>query len=274
MAERAANDTDSARTLPRNGCSLHYWVHGRLDSPFVILTHGASVDHHTWGLQVPVLAERYGVVTWDVRGHGASRPMGGAFSLREATADLIAILDELGVDRAALVGQSMGGMIAQDAALLQPGRVSALVGLGCVCITLPLSLLDALLLRLSTPLLRWYPERLLISQIASRSTIRPDVQRYLRDAASQIPKRDFIEIWSALADYARPAPGYRYTGPELLLRGQFDHLGRVAQQMPRWAARDPRARYVVIPDAGHVANQDNPLVFNDVLLDFLGKAIG
>jgi pimeloyl-ACP methyl ester carboxylesterase len=55
----------------------------------------------------------------------------------------------------------------------------------------------------------------------------------------------------------------------MLVRGERDNLGNFKKVMPKWVWRDPQARYVIIPQAGHVANQDNPKFFNQLLLDFL-----
>ena len=86
----------SESVLERNGCPLHYWTGGSDGKPLVVFTHGAGVDHHTFDRLVPLVAEHYRVLTWDVRGHGLSRPMGQNFSVPLAVEALLAILDALG----------------------------------------------------------------------------------------------------------------------------------------------------------------------------------
>jgi pimeloyl-ACP methyl ester carboxylesterase len=117
--------------LERVGCTLHYWLTGREDRPLVVLSHGATMDHRMFAAQVAALAPHYRVLFWDVRGHGLSQPLNEDFSLRQAVADLLALLDHLGYERAALVGHSMGGYISQELAFLQPERVTALVTIDC-----------------------------------------------------------------------------------------------------------------------------------------------
>jgi len=65
-------------------------------------------------------------------------------------------------------------------------------------------------------------------------------------------------------------PNYHITQPMLIVRGEHDKLGNIAKDAPIWAARD-NARSVIIPDAGHCSNQDNPTFFNRVLVEFLGS---
>ena len=80
---------------------------------------------------------------------------------------------------------------------------------------------------------------------------------------------NFNHIWNALSLCLHYEPDYRIECPLMLAHGEHDNLGNFKKVMPRWVWRDPLARYVVIPQAGHVANQDNPKFFNQLLLDFL-----
>src|SRR5579859_4588649 len=131
MTSHADADDFSSKQhiLERDGCAIHYWLSGPVHRPLVVLTHGATVDHHTFDVQLPVLSQHYRVLTWDVRGHGLSQPIGKAFSIRAAVEDLLAILDQLGEQEVSLVGQSMGGNIAQELLFLHPERVKALVAM-------------------------------------------------------------------------------------------------------------------------------------------------
>jgi pimeloyl-ACP methyl ester carboxylesterase len=82
-------------------------VGGPENAPLVVFTHGATIDHHEWDATLPIVAEKFRVLTWDMPDHGLSRP--APFSMAAANADLIAILDALHVDQAILVGHSLGG---------------------------------------------------------------------------------------------------------------------------------------------------------------------
>jgi len=93
----------------------------------VLLLHEAVVDSRIWSRVLPALAERFDVIAYDQRGYGRSEGWDGPYS---SVDDLVGVLDELGIARAAAVGASRGGRIAIDAALTQPERVTKLALLG------------------------------------------------------------------------------------------------------------------------------------------------
>ncbi|OGO56652.1 MAG: hypothetical protein A2Z32_13290, partial [Chloroflexi bacterium RBG_16_69_14] len=96
--------------------------------PAIILLHAGIADHRAWDELVPRLTSAgYRVVRYDTRGFGRSTTEDVEFSHR---ADLLAVMDSLGIGRAALVGNSRGGMIAFDTAIGSPARVVAVVGVG------------------------------------------------------------------------------------------------------------------------------------------------
>ena len=93
----------------------------------VILGHGLGGSHAVWYQQVAFLASRYRVVTWDQRGFGRSTRTSGDIGPVPAVGDMERLLDHLGVDRAHIVGQSMGGWSALGFAIEYPDRTASLV---------------------------------------------------------------------------------------------------------------------------------------------------
>ena len=255
--------------LERDGCSLHYWVGGPERATLVAITHGGWCATAMFDAQVAALIARYRVLVWDVRGHGLSRPAGGGFTIRGAAADLLALLDHLGCAAAILVGHSMGGNISQELVWLHPERVLALAVVGCTCNTLPLPLVDRLMLPLTGPLLRAYPAALLRRQSGAASALRPAVQAYLRAQFRSFTGAELSAILVETTRCLHPEPGYRIVQPLLLTHGAADRTGNIRRVAPRWAVREPHCRYVVIPDASHCAHQDQPVVFNALLSEFL-----
>jgi len=90
----------------------------------VVLLHGFALDHREWDEEAAALAERYRVVTYDLRAHGDSSPVHDLFSHLD---ELAAVLDALKIERATLIGLSAGARIALDFALSRPHRVEALI---------------------------------------------------------------------------------------------------------------------------------------------------
>ena len=256
--------------LKRSGSTLAYWLAGPEKAPPVVFTHGATIDHHTWNPQLKALEGQFRVLVWDVRGHGQSQPIGDDFTIAGAADDLLAILDKEKVKQAVLIGQSMGGNIAQELVFLHPERVSAMFLLGCACNTWKLSWLEKLQLKIGIPMLMHYPSDLWLSQMATRSSVDPRVQAYLAEASEKVKKAgNFNRVWANMVQCLHYEPDYRIECPLMLTHGDHDNLGNFKKVMPLWSWRDPLARYVVVPNAGHVANQDNPKFFNQLLLDFL-----
>src|SRR4051794_9982185 len=113
--------------LSRDGEDVYYETFGAPDAPVVVLGHGAGGNHGIWFQQVPVFARHYRVITWDQRGFGLSTNRHELANPITATGDLLAILDHLDIERAHVVGQSMGGWAALGLALAHGERVRSLV---------------------------------------------------------------------------------------------------------------------------------------------------
>jgi pimeloyl-ACP methyl ester carboxylesterase len=232
------------------------------------------MDHRMFDPQLPVLTQAgYRVLTWDMRGHGVSKPIGRTpITIRDFADDLLAILNELGVATPiCVVGQSLGALLAQDIVYRHAERVACVVVIGATCMTLPIAWWESAALKSSPFWLRLWPYAQFQRLLARVTALRPEVQAYALEATRQLNKQEFFHIWEAVAGAIRPIPGYRIEHPLLLTHGDQDRTGNIAKTAPRWAARDPNSRYEVIPDASHNANQDNPVVFNRILLDFLGE---
>jgi pimeloyl-ACP methyl ester carboxylesterase len=113
--------------LAANGLKLHYQQAGT--GPDVVLLHGVTGDLSIWFL-CPALARlstRYRVTAYDLRGHGYSDVPPTNYTSGDHARDMFALMDVLGIERAAVVGHSFGGVIALHAAVFEPSRVDALV---------------------------------------------------------------------------------------------------------------------------------------------------
>lgn len=93
----------------------------------LLLIHGLGYARWGWEPVLPGLAERFTVVVFDNRGIGESDAPPGPYTVAEMAADAVQVLDEAGIERAHVVGTSLGGMVAQELALTHPGRVGRLV---------------------------------------------------------------------------------------------------------------------------------------------------
>jgi 3-oxoadipate enol-lactonase len=110
-----------------NGIELAYTRRGR-GSPLVLL-HGYPLDHHLWDDVVPLLEDTFDLILPDLRGFGESTTVDTPYTMDDYASDIAALLDHLGIQKAGIVGHSMGGYVALAFARLYPKRLS---GLGLV----------------------------------------------------------------------------------------------------------------------------------------------
>jgi 3-oxoadipate enol-lactonase len=262
------NTTLTESILDRNGCPLHYWTGGKAQAPLVVFTHGATIDHHEWDATLPLVGEGFRLLAWDMRGHGLSRP--AKFDLVEAVADLLALLDRLEVREATLVGHSMGGNLHQEFAYHHPPRVRALAMLDCTWNFMQLSASDKFWLKAANPIFKLYPYKTLIDQSVAVSAISKAGQDLMRKAMQQLSKEEFVHVLMNSTQCLRYDPDYKITKPLLLMMGDQEATGNIRKAMPLWAKHEG-VDLVVIPNAKHAANLDQPEQFHKILLEFLQR---
>ncbi|MBI5534962.1 MAG: alpha/beta hydrolase [Deltaproteobacteria bacterium] len=261
--------------LERQGCRLHYWTAGPKTRPWIALTHGFTMDHRLFETQVAVLARDWRVLVWDVRGHGLSKPIGEGFSVGIAAADLLALLDHVGADQAALVGHSMGGYVAQEIEFRYPKRVAALAMISSTCLTFEQPAALTLGAPFTQAALRFCPEDMYHRSVGEIAGVSDSVRAYAEHASRQVSRADRERIWAGILGSYHYEPGYRIRCPLLLMHGDHDYqvaFGLIKLLAPRWIEREVGCRHAIIPRAGHNANQDNPEFVNRMLLEFLREA--
>jgi 3-oxoadipate enol-lactonase len=111
-----------------NGIEMYYEEHGHGDPLLLIM--GLAADSVAWMFQLPAFSEHYRTIVFDNRGVGRTSKPAGPYSIAQMADDAAGLLDAAGIQRAHVVGVSMGGMIAQELALRHPQRLRGLV-LGC-----------------------------------------------------------------------------------------------------------------------------------------------
>lgn len=243
------------------------------DRPVVVLSHGAGGSHAAWFQQVLALAPRFRVVTWDSRGFGNSTNRNQAPSPGAAAGDLAAVLDHLSIDRAHLVGQSMGGWHITASALAQPDRVASLTYADTVG-------------ALWTPELRAAFEqfqrtggltggageavtvgghRALWSGTAERDPTLAFLYQTLGSFFSP-PMRQLGDTISWSVDHEQIAV---LGVPVLFIAGTHDEIFP-ASLLAASAKLIPGARFAEIADAGHSPYFEQPEAWNQALLSFLG----
>jgi 3-oxoadipate enol-lactonase/4-carboxymuconolactone decarboxylase len=110
----------------REGVRLYWRLEGAQGRPVLVLLNSIGTDLSLWDRTLPYLLSAFRLLRIDTRGHGASDAPDGEYSLSMLADDVVAVMHDAGVDRAAIAGVSLGGMVAMQLALDHPERVSAL----------------------------------------------------------------------------------------------------------------------------------------------------
>jgi pimeloyl-ACP methyl ester carboxylesterase len=228
--------------LRRNGVGIHYEVFGSDGGLPLLLTHGFGASAERWEPNAEVLAAKRPVITWDMRGHGRSDAPADQAEYTQAAclADMAAILDACGADRAIVGGLSLGGYLSLALWLDHPERVAALL----LCGTGPG-------FRNAEARQRWNDRSL-----ATAERLDGGLARAARGMLTQHDGR-VIEALPAI------------DVPVLVIVGADD--GPFLGAAEYVAAKIPGAEHVVIPGAGHACNVDQPEIFNQHVMEFLSR---
>lgn len=253
--------------LDRDGVSLYYETHGpdsgSARGPALLLSHGYGATGQMWTGNLPALAQDRKVITWDMRGHGRSDSPAdpSLYSEELSVADMAALLDAAGEQRAVIGGLSLGGYMSLAFNIRHPERVAALV----LCDTGPGY-------RKDEPREQWNDmARRRADQLEQKGLAAlghgAEVVSGLHRSASglALAARHMLTQRDSRVIDSLP----QINVPTLVLVGADDKPFLAAADV--MASRIPGATKAVIPDAGHAANIDQPQAFDEALLEFLTK---
>ncbi|HNJ97047.1 MAG TPA: alpha/beta fold hydrolase [Ilumatobacteraceae bacterium] len=259
-----------------DGCRLHYEVLGRKGAPAVLMIQGLGADKNGWNMQRFPLALHYRVIALDNRGAGRSDKPFGHYSLEQMADDAISVLDAVGVERAHVVGASMGGAISQFIGLKYPERVISLTLACTACRNHPWRReLLASWATIATE--RGVGE---MTKTAARWVIGPRSFRRLLPAfgwfgplAMGRTSHAFVSQVKAILDVDDSVSERlgEITAPTLVLVGNQDILTPRGDS-EELADRLPNAELVVISGAAHGFMVEHASTFNKVLGEFLCRA--
>jgi pimeloyl-ACP methyl ester carboxylesterase len=263
-----------------DGISLFYQETGLGSAEPLVLIMGWGGDHTVWALQAHAFAAEHRVISFDNRGAGQSDAPDVPYTITGMARDTLALLDQLGIQRAHICGASMGGMIAQEIALMAPERV--------------------LTLQLHCSLARIDAYGRFLTEVFLKVKGRGDVEEFARFSLPWLLSRktmaenpEFVRLWIeraignpyptslvGLTRQAQAVAGHdtldRLGGihlPTLITTGADDILVPPACSQ-ELHARIPSSELVVISDAGHVHFIERFEKFNETCLDFLRKHRG
>ncbi len=236
---------------------LHYRAHGRATGEAIVLLHGWPDSGHSYSRVMPLLPTHFHAVAPDLRGFGDSEKPETGYTIPELAADVVALLDTLGIERATVVGHSFGSFVARRVAEATTGRVSRLVLIGSgfrAANDVTRSVLDELR-TLPDPV----PES--FARAFQASTIHiPLADSFFDELIGEslkLPSRLWSRLLSGLLAFEDVEALGRVRCPTLLLWGDRDALFSRADQDQLLAAL-PDARLRIYEDTGHCPNWERP----------------
>jgi 3-oxoadipate enol-lactonase len=263
--------TRSSATI--NGYEIAYSLHGDQHRPVVVLSHALATSMEIWAYQLPLLAHRFRVLLYDLRGHGRSAAPSNSYTMHELASDLAALLDYLQISRATLVGLSIGGMVGQVFALEYPEKLSGLV----LCSTgsrteqqakatiderINKVRQEGLKSQVQSTLTRWFSSRFIEGAPATMAWVSDLILATSVDGYTGCCRAlQGLDVTEALSEVQVKT---------LIIPGEHDlafpeMVSRAIQQ------KITNSDLILLKDAAHLGNVERPHLFNEILLDFLGR---
>lgn len=246
--------------------------------PTVVLIHGLGLNRNMWQWQLHSLTPHFRVLCYDLLGHGESDKPVGPYAMTDMVEQLSALMIEVDIKRAAIVGFSLGGLIAQAFALAHADKISALAILNSaharsdadrqsimqrvqqVRESGPAATVDA-------ALERWFSEDF----AAANAEVLDQVRRWV----SANDRQAYPQAYKLLADadigLEDAIAGIRC--PTLVLTGEQD-FGNSPEMATQMAEKIPQSELHVLPGLRHMALAEDPAAVNAILVSFLRKSSG
>ena len=279
--------------LPNCKINLHYYDSGGISKPALLLLHGLGDEADSWRHVIPLLLDSYRVLAPDLPGFGRSEIGNAKSAIPFIIGAIIELLDQLSISRTALIGHSMGAMIAQAIALQYPQRVERLALLSGSLVSTETRLNRDLLLFLIPGVGEWLYNRLRKDPQAAYQTLEP---YYFNLDALPKTERDFLyqrvneRVWSdrqrkgyfsALRGLVGWLPAQQkglpirlsaFHSPTLMIWGQNDQINAVSNAKGLLALQ-PSAHLVIVPEAGHNLQQEKAsVVVNAIKNEWTGAS--
>jgi 3-oxoadipate enol-lactonase len=261
------------KQLQKETYSLYYYTQGNPSNEAIVFIHPAYGDHTCFHHQMDVFAEDYHVMCVDMPGHGNSQVRGGNVGI-DATVSLVAeIIEKEGHAQAHLAGVSLGSLMAQAVAHRYPQKVKSVTITGGYSIFGDNS---AITKAQNREIFKAFFLMLFnmdgFRRYVVKNTNVVEAEREVLYRAMQKFTHRSLPVMSGMSKILDKTPR-TLPQPLLIVTGEHD-LPIILNNAQDWQKREPDARLLVIPQAGHCANMDNPTAFNQALQAFLAAHAG
>ncbi len=218
--------------------------------------------------QFPVFEKFYNIIAWDAPSHGASRPY-REFTYENASKGLKKIIDECRVHNVVLIGQSMGGFIAQAFICRYPEMAKAFVAIDSTPYGDYYSKIDMWWLKQIEWMSRLFPEKLLKSSMEKQNSLTEIGRLNMATMIEGYKKAELCHLMGmGYADFLEDNRVCKLSCPVLLIIGEKDNTGKVRAYNRKWAKRTGYP-LVWISNAAHNSNIDNPSEVDEAIMAFI-----
>ena len=232
--------------------------------------HGLTANHTMFEQQFSFFEGMYNIIAWDAPAHGESRPYKD-FTYENAANGLKKILDENKISTVVLIGQSMGGFIAQAFICRFPQMVKAFVSIDSCPYGEYYSKSDIWWLKQIEWMSKLFPKKLLKSSMAKQNALTENGRENMANMIEPYNKAELCHLMGiGYAGFMNDNRECKISCPVLLVVGEKDTTGKVRAYNREWARRTGYP-LVWISGAAHNSNVDNPTVVNKRILDFIKK---
>jgi 3-oxoadipate enol-lactonase len=248
---------------------LRYEVAGSADAPVVLLGPSLGTTSAIWAAQIPLLARQFRVVAFDHRGHGKSESPPGPWAIDDFGLDVVALLDELDVSRISYVGVSLGGMVGMWLTAHVPQRVERLV---VICTSAHLHAQQYWADRAAT--VRKHGMQAIVDPVVERwftpafAARCGDVVQQHKQMLGSTPVQGYAAACEAIGAMDLRPDLPHISAPTAVIVGA-DDLAIPVENSHEIAAAVPGARLVVVRDAAHLANVEQPEQVSRAIVEHL-----
>jgi len=252
-----------------NGVDIAYRFDGPQNARVILVANSLMANGSMWDGNITALADRYRVLRYDKRGHGGSSVSTGPYTIAQLADDAVGLLDALGIQKAHFMGLSIGGMIGQQLGARYPERIWSLSLCNTASEMPPRSLWEE-----RFEIARTQGIAGLVDGTIKRWFTAPFIER----APQEIEKvrkmilgtnvDGYIACGSAVRDMAQSTMLLKIKSPTLVLSGRHDPACTVDQGTVLHRLID-HSKMVVIEDAAHLSNIEQPEVFNQNVRQFI-----
>lgn len=239
----------------------------------IFFLHGLTGNHTMFEKQVSYFEKNFNIIVWDAPAHGKSRPY-AEFSYQNAVEDMKQILDDNGIEKVIMIGQSLGGYFIQSFLLRYPEMVQAFVGIDTTPYGIDYySKSDMWWLRQVEWMAKLFPHKMLVKAIAKQVSVTEYTYNNMLEMLKPYEKNELCHLMGiGYASIFEENCDMDIKCPVLILLGERDRTGKVKQYCNAWAKKTGFP-LVLIKNAAHNANCDNPEDVNKAIEEFLKKHI-